>query len=40
MLNALGKNAKYSCCLYETGKETLDEAEGECRMAHAARRSS
>lgn len=27
MLSCLGKRAKYSCCLYETGKETLDEAE-------------
>ncbi|CAO1636321.1 unnamed protein product [Jaminaea pallidilutea] len=27
MLSCLGKHAKYSCCLYETGKETLDEAE-------------
>lgn len=27
MLSCLGKRAKYSCCLYETGKETLDQAE-------------
>ncbi|KDN38519.1 S-adenosyl-L-methionine-dependent methyltransferase [Tilletiaria anomala UBC 951] len=27
MLSCLGQRAKYSCCLYETGKETLDEAE-------------
>lgn len=27
MLSCLGKRAKYSCCLYETGEETLDEAE-------------
>lgn len=29
MMSCLGKRAKYSCCLYETGKETLDQAEGE-----------
>lgn len=27
MLSCLGKRAKYSCCLYETGKESLDQAE-------------
>lgn len=27
MLSCMGKRAKYSCCLYETGKESLDEAE-------------
>lgn len=27
MLSCLGKRAKYSCCLYETGRETLDQAE-------------
>ncbi|CEH12341.1 s-adenosyl-l-methionine-dependent methyltransferase [Ceraceosorus bombacis] len=27
MLSALGKHGKYSCCLYENGNETLDEAE-------------
>lgn len=27
MLSCLGKRAKYSCCLYETGKETLNQAE-------------
>ncbi|CAO1614834.1 unnamed protein product [Parajaminaea phylloscopi] len=27
MLSCLGKRAKYSCCLYETGRESLDEAE-------------
>ncbi|KAI0771804.1 S-adenosyl-L-methionine-dependent methyltransferase [Irpex lacteus] len=27
MLSCLGKYAKYSCCLYPTGTETLDEAE-------------
>lgn len=27
MLSCLGKRAKYSCCLYPTGKETLDQAE-------------
>ncbi|KIS66651.1 uncharacterized protein UMAG_04712 [Mycosarcoma maydis] len=27
MLSCLGKRAKYSCCLYETGNETLDQAE-------------
>lgn len=27
MLSCLGKRAKYSCCLYPTGNETLDEAE-------------
>ncbi len=27
MLSCLGKRVKYSCCLYETGKETLDQAE-------------
>lgn len=25
--SCLGKNLKYSCCLYPTGRETLDEAE-------------
>lgn len=28
MMSCLGARAKYSCCLYPTGKETLDEAEG------------
>ncbi|PSR70799.1 hypothetical protein PHLCEN_2v13321 [Hermanssonia centrifuga] len=27
ILSCLGPYAKYSCCLYPTGKETLDEAE-------------
>ncbi|SOV05535.1 related to N-methyltransferase [Ustilago sp. UG-2017a] len=27
MLSCLGKRAKYSCCLYQTGRETLEEAE-------------
>ena len=27
MLSTLGPCAKYSCCLYPTGKETLEEAE-------------
>ncbi|KAE8216237.1 hypothetical protein CF319_g1954 [Tilletia indica] len=27
ILTTLGPRAKYSCCLYETGKETLEEAE-------------
>lgn len=27
MLSCLGPYAKYSCCLYPTGKETLEEAE-------------
>ena len=27
MASCLGKRMKYSCCLYPTGKETLDEAE-------------
>ncbi|GAC98299.1 hypothetical protein PHSY_005892 [Pseudozyma hubeiensis SY62] len=27
MLSCLGKRVKYSCCLYETGRETLDQAE-------------
>ncbi len=35
MLSCLGKRAKYSCCLYETGKETLDQAEGEQRSQAA-----
>lgn len=26
-LSCLGKRMKYSCCLYPTGKETLDQAE-------------
>lgn len=30
MLSCLGKRAKYSCCLFERGNETLDQAEGEC----------
>lgn len=33
----LGKRAKYSCCLYPTGKETLDEAEGNIRHDLAGR---
>ncbi|PWN95744.1 S-adenosyl-L-methionine-dependent methyltransferase [Tilletiopsis washingtonensis] len=37
MLSALGKNAKYSCCLYETGKETLDEAEEAMLNSYAAK---
>lgn len=28
MLSCMGKRAKYSCCLYEKGNESLDEAEG------------
>ncbi len=27
MLSCLGPCAKYSCCLYPTGKETLEQAE-------------
>jgi cyclopropane fatty-acyl-phospholipid synthase-like methyltransferase len=27
MLSCMGKRAKYSCCLFESGKESLDEAE-------------
>ena len=27
MLSCLGPYAKYSCCLYPTGKETLEQAE-------------
>ena len=39
MLSCLGPNAKYSCCLYPTGKETLEEAEvlmleSYCEKAH------
>ena len=35
MLSCLGKRAKYSCCLFERGNETLDQAEGECSGAGA-----
>jgi hypothetical protein len=27
MLSCMGSSSKYSCCLYPTGKESLDEAE-------------
>ena len=35
--NVLGKNLKYSCCLYETQKETLDEAEEKMLQLYLSR---
>ncbi|KAK0517915.1 hypothetical protein OC834_002853, partial [Tilletia horrida] len=37
ILSTLGPRAKYSCCLYETGKETLAEAENAMLESYCAK---